>query len=1018
MPEHYLIFDTETTLDQAQRLLFGCWRYYRSRIVEGRIELIWVTEGLFHPDDLAEWNPEGYEILRQFDGQKLAIDQGEIDATPRLRVQTQTRFLNSVLWRAGYQDRAAVVCFNWPFDISRIARHAGEARNRSGQPTVVDGGFSLMLWPYDLDGSQKQSHYRPSIAIKSIDSKRAFKRFKGPDRIDFVDRIPEGEHQAVEDWKFRGNFLDLRTLAFSLTDRGHTLESACKAFGVPYEKREVKQGVIRAENIEYCREDVEATARLCEATLTEFLRHPITLQAIGAYSPATLGRSYLRAMRVTPPTERQEFDPRVFGWAMSAYYGGRAECRIRKQPVPVCYLDFLSMYPTVCRLVGVWRMLTAKHIDVNQDAADETQAWLDDLKAEDCFDPVLWPRLAGIAQIAPNGDVLPVRARYGETLSWQIGVNPLHSRQAMWFTIADLAAAKILTGKTPTIRRAIQFKPAGGQLSKLTPVDLLGELPVDPAAKDFFQAIVEERKRAEAIGGKSSSRAKGLKVLANATSYGIYAQMTRHQLPNGQRETVRVYGSREKSHTCKIPTPEDPAEYTFPPIAATITGAARLMLALLESRVSAAGGSYAFCDTDSMAIIATTDGGLIPCPGGPHTMPDGQTAVRALSDPQVELIRREFNQLNPYQNAPGTDSILELEDENFTDPKTRDRRRQLYCYAISAKRYVLYNQDQEGKPQLRAYTNLDDDGENPDDTEPAIRKASEHGLGHLLNPIDPDSENRDWIAQTWEHILLTHLGLPATEPDWLDKPAVARTTISSPAISRQFKPLNRDGQDDKPYAEQIKPFNFLNVAFVDKQERPHDERRMVLISPYEKDRNKWLDATWINRYSGLQYHLDPKPSRGRERGGIVHAKTYGDILAEYLAHGEDKSLSPTGQACEPKTAGLLQRRPVLVRSISHIGKEANQLEDVQTQLIAEQDEILNQYDDPDQHYYQTVALPILRQLGPREVARRTGHSLGAVHAALAGKTKKPQRKQRSKYITVADASYQSGGPHSESRVNE
>lgn len=380
-----------------------------------------------------------------------------------------------------------MVCFNWPFDLSRIARHAGEARNRSGQPTIVDGGFSLLLWPYDLDGSQKQSHYRPSIAIKSIDSKRAFKRFKGPDLIDFVNRIPEGEHEPVKDWKFRGNFLDLRTLAFSLTDRGHTLESACQAFGVPYEKRGVELGVVTPEAVEYCREDVDATGRLCQATVNEFLRHPITLQATGAYLPATLGRSYLRTMRVTPPTEREEFDPSLFGWAMSAYYGGRAECRIRKTPVPILYLDFLSMYPTVCRLVDIWQMLTAKHIDINHDAADETQTWLDGLKAEDCFDPELWPGLAGIAQIVPDGDVLLVRARYGETLSWQIGVNPLHSRQPMWFTIADLAAAKILTGKTPTIRRAIQFTPAGGQLPQLKPVDLLGELRVDPAERTSFR---------------------------------------------------------------------------------------------------------------------------------------------------------------------------------------------------------------------------------------------------------------------------------------------------------------------------------------------------------------------------------------------------------------------------------------------------------------------------------------------------------------------------------------------------
>ena len=38
-------------------------------------------------------------------------------------------------------------------------------------------------------------------------------------------------------YKFRGHFLDLRTLAFALTDEGYTLESACDAFGVEHGKQ-------------------------------------------------------------------------------------------------------------------------------------------------------------------------------------------------------------------------------------------------------------------------------------------------------------------------------------------------------------------------------------------------------------------------------------------------------------------------------------------------------------------------------------------------------------------------------------------------------------------------------------------------------------------------------------------------------------------------------------------------------------------------------------------------------------
>ena len=56
-----------------------------------------------------------------------------------------------------------------------------------------------------------------------------------------------------------------------------------------------------------------------------------------------------------------------------------------------------------------------------------------------------------------------------------------------------------------------------------------------------------------------------------------------------------------------------PGEYCFPPLASLITGAARLMLALLEHSVRKLGGTYAMEDTDSMAIVATEHGGPIPC---------------------------------------------------------------------------------------------------------------------------------------------------------------------------------------------------------------------------------------------------------------------------------------------------------------------------------------------------------------------------------------------------------------------
>ena len=49
---------------------------------------------------------------------------------PRLVVAGLREFLDGTLWRAAWKLRAGVVCFNSPFDLSRIAWHAGENQNR------------------------------------------------------------------------------------------------------------------------------------------------------------------------------------------------------------------------------------------------------------------------------------------------------------------------------------------------------------------------------------------------------------------------------------------------------------------------------------------------------------------------------------------------------------------------------------------------------------------------------------------------------------------------------------------------------------------------------------------------------------------------------------------------------------------------------------------------------------------------------------------------------------------------
>src|SRR6266849_305659 len=145
-------------------------------------------------------------------------------------------------------------------------------------------------------------------------------------------------------------------------------------------------------------------------------------------SPAGLGKGYLRAFGVTPPSRKfADIGPDILGVSMTAYFGGRTEIRVRRDVVPVVYLDFLSMYPTVNALLGLWRMLTAERLKI-QSATAEVRGLLASLTVEQCFTREFWGGLRFFARIRPRGDIVPVRAAYGPTQdNFTIGLNPLWS---------------------------------------------------------------------------------------------------------------------------------------------------------------------------------------------------------------------------------------------------------------------------------------------------------------------------------------------------------------------------------------------------------------------------------------------------------------------------------------------------------------------------------------------------------------------------------------------------------------
>lgn len=984
LPTHILAFDTETTTDYSQRLNFGSWCYLQADW-DGEPTFACVEEGLFYADDLPSRDPAGYATLKRYAEEATPrVDRYVADAAWRMNVVSAREFAEDVLVEFGFRARAWIVGFNLPFDLSRCAYDSSESKG------YLAGGFSLTLAQYlKVDGKWREHRWRNRVAIRTLDSKRHLIGFKRRGETDIADQIPEGEREPDPRYGFRGHFLDLRTLAFALTNESYSLEGAMQDFVDPdYEEPDLQHGVIEPRYIEYNRQDVSATVRLFEELLVEHRRHPIQLSPTKAYSPATIGKAYLRAMGVKPRLRADpDFPKEVLGQAMVAYYGGRAEARIRRTPLPVVYVDFLSMYPTVNSLMGLWQLVTARQVEVesNEVVTRDVQAMLDGLELEDCFDPNTWRNFVGLVEIEPDGDILPVRARYGDTASWGIGLNPLTSRWPLWYSIPDAVGSKLLTGRAPRIRRAIRIMPSGKSAS-LKSTSLRSAVSVDPREEDFFRAVIEQRHLLDTrtdLGEAERERLDPfLKVLANSASYGIYAEMIRHDIGRNKTEPVDVHGLKHFVDP-DVGNPESPGEFAFPPMAACITGAARLMLTLLERRVSDVGGCYAFCDTDSMAIAANEHGGLVPCHGGAERLPDGDDAIKALSWRQVDEICRDFERLNPYNRDAIRGSVLEIEDENFED-RAREVRKQLYCYAISAKRYALYTLDAEGEPVLRR-TNRERFGE----------KWSEHGLGHLLNPTDPNSDDRDWIKALWELELRRELGRPVDRPAWLEQPAVGQVSIGKPQTLDPFATFNRD----KPYREQIKPFNFLLTAHLPAwvasptddalaPNKPSPTQRFQLISPYERVPDRWLSAAWRNKYADTDETYTVTTSDENSPNEAVRIQSYSDVLAEYRVHPEPKSRAPDGSRSGWHSIGLLQRRPVEAIRIVHIGKEANDLDDLQAGVVHDVEEVLNTHVTADE--WRNYVLPTLGEMSRRELRELglSGASIAAVRAARFSPTRR------------------------------
>ncbi len=937
-----LIFDTETTTDAAQQLRFGCYQLRKGDRLE--------EAGIFY-------DPESLTKAEQALIVRYAAVSGR-------NVMTAAEFIEDIFYGVAYRLGAAVVGFNLPFDLSRLAIRHASARGKA-----MRGGFSLQLSP---------DRHNPPVQIKHLSRRAALIRFVAKRG----QRTPRGmRRRRLRTPARRGYFIDVKTLAAALTARTFSLGSLGEFLGLPEGKPATDEhgGPLTEAYLGYAIQDVQVTWECYRILRERYTSHALAGTPVyRVLSEAGIGKAYLKEMGLKPWHEVQPDVPgKLIGAIMSTYYGGRSEVRLRRVVRQVAYCDFLSMYPTVCTLMGLWRFVIADGMTWH-DATEEARGLLARVTLLDLQALDFWQRFPMLVQVASEDDLFPVRAKYGNETHYTIGLNRLSSKAPLWFTFADCLAAKVLTGKTPHVIGAVGFAPGAVQ-NGLKPIAIAGNpsYSIDAAHDDFYRRLIDLRSdvKREMRAAQGADREQkdteqlALKILANATSYGIFVELNVDETP--KPEDAICHGPNGNGFPVSLSQIETPGRYFHPLLATLITGAARLMLAIAEQLVLDAGLEWVFCDTDSLAIAK------------PEAMSDGGFQAK------ISAVRDWFVPLNPYA-AKG--SLLKLEDANFGVGRPADLE-PLFAFAVSAKRYALFNLDTKGRPILR--------------------KASAHGLGHLIAPYQAAdiraSEHvpapvidlaeigvERWQHDFWYRIVSAALnGHPAQVGTdgfpGLDAPAVSRYAATTPSLLRWFRHYNRR----KPYRQQVRPFGFL-LAFQAKRSNGLESFDLGPASGAGGNRStngdKRRTKTLLDAPRAVA-PFDRDPTRAarqcfdREIGNPVptrELKSYGQALLRYHLHPEAKFHG--GRYTD---RGPTRRRHVEAVAVQLIGKEANRWEE-QFHLGADPEAQSEYGMTPEDRERAMAAIQeAVAAHGMQTIARRAKVSRQHLHDILAGRKTPP-----------------------------
>jgi len=786
-------------------------------------------------------------------------------------------FLDRLIWRLLHESRFGGLMWEPAAFFSSLA------------VTFRHEGRWVVLWTYlDDNGEHRTDYYRPPIILEPLANGRVTVRFgprKKPDPRDF-DKTGR---------QYPGRFAGLQDAVSALVgERVQDLATACRLFGIEAPPPGPATVEALPERIVALRELYRAVREEAECWPGVSIDHLPSAAALvsGAYVSAGTPQPLLRDRRT------MRVPPRAIGAGIeAASIGARTGTSIRRQAVPGLDVDVTACYPVAGALASVQDFLThevaAHHLHGRRSLAELTARVAEAVASDVLEHPDAGRSLAFLCKVAPAGDVMTVHVELFGTEA-TVTAPIVEGSREFWTTGFDLAAAVLEDldrggpGSVPEIVEAWTFT-FGRRLRGLHPVTFPGGWTWDPRTAStyrsrdgrtrgnlylLFAAMRAVAKTDPTLSEPERIRRRGmLKVASVAGAFGMFCASTPLDVKPGTRHRVIT---ADGIVTLDRGTPERPGPWAFPPAAALVEGAGRLLLTLLVHEARVRGGIAAQIDTDGGFIVATAEGGLID---------EDSAMIPALSFAQVQEIRERFATLARWTGLPITSDRLEgrrvVTGEGmpslvkFADPMVGEDGKlgDFLCYTPSLRRFAIHP----------------DDGGDVD----GRWRVSENTIGVMVNPSS--LRQGDFARDCYRYLLARETG-DEFDADWLDEPVLWPKTITHPddlVAARRAIPDLRP-TETVVYARPL----FGGSSYV---------ARPVLGA-------SWRDLDWRTQ-DGEPVGLTPAVDRA---AGAV--RTWRVFLRGFLRHPVAFTLDAEGHRSDGSTCGLLVPAPILIVGATRTGR--------------------------------------------------------------------------------------------------